>query len=513
MKKTLFIKNAAVLTVSSLILRFLGVIFKVWLSNTVGSEGIGLYQVIFSLYMLASTFASSGISTAVTRIVAECSARNDTAGIKKAVKRAAELSLAVALISAGLLIMLCPTVSKYILHDSRAAYSVRVFAISLPFMGVSSCLRGYFIGMRRATPTAFAQIAEQLLRIGTVVLLLKRFAKYGLSVSCAVVFAGDTAAEILCCCILYLVYRQSIKKQKSSPNVKIRGTGLKILRIATPITAGRYLNSLLRTGENVLVPESLAKYGGGSSALSLFGMIKGMALPILFFPSGILHALSTMLIPEMSEAMALGHKNGVKHSAERIITVTIAVSVLFAAVFFCAGERIGILIYKNKDVGFLLKCLAPIVPLMYLDSVCDGFLKGLDQQRFTFRISVADSAIRLFLVALIVPRWGLYGFLMIMYFSNIFTCVPNCLRLIKITGAEMPAFKTVILPVIAAFFLASVTSKLLTYFGVFNNLVYIILFCLINTALYGAFVLMLLGDRLGITLQSAKKVMLNRAKA
>ena len=71
MKKTVFIKNAAILTASSLLLRFLGIIFKVWLGGKIGSEGIGLYQLIFSVYMLAATLVTSGISTAVTRLIAD----------------------------------------------------------------------------------------------------------------------------------------------------------------------------------------------------------------------------------------------------------------------------------------------------------------------------------------------------------------------------------------------------------------------------------------------------------
>ena len=82
MKKTVFIKNAAILTISSLILRFAGILFRVWLAAKIGAEGIGLYQLVFSVYMLAATFATSGICTAVTRLVSEELATGNKKGIK-----------------------------------------------------------------------------------------------------------------------------------------------------------------------------------------------------------------------------------------------------------------------------------------------------------------------------------------------------------------------------------------------------------------------------------------------
>lgn len=99
MKKTLFIKNALILTASSLILRFVGIIFKVWLAALIGSEGIGLYQLIFSVYVLAATFATSGICTAVTRLVAEELALGSKKGTLKILRRAIEITLLIAAVS------------------------------------------------------------------------------------------------------------------------------------------------------------------------------------------------------------------------------------------------------------------------------------------------------------------------------------------------------------------------------------------------------------------------------
>ncbi len=446
MKKTLFIKNAAILTASSLLLRFVGIFFKVWLAAKIGAEGIGLYQLVFSVYMFSATFATSGISTAVTRLVSEQLALENTAGIKRILKRCCQLSLLIAAISVAALFFGSKFISVKLLHDARAALSIKIFAFSLPFMGFCSCLKGYFIARRRASTSSSSQLLEQAVRIACILLLIGKYSDSKLEHTCAIVLLGDTVAEAVSCLYLYVRYRFDLKRLKPTKVAATPSVGLllKIAHIALPITSGRYLNSALRTTENILVPVMLSAGGKG---ISLFGMIKGMALPILFFPSTLLSSLSTLLIPEMSEAAIKGHYGVVQSVVGRIIKITTLVSVIFAGIFLVGGKRLGVLVYGSADVGFLLCALSPIVPFMYLDAICDGILKGLDQQKFTFRVSVCDSALRIVFTLLFLRRFGIYGFIGIMYFSNALTGSLNTGRLLKVSGLKPNLTKQFIMPI------------------------------------------------------------------
>ena len=492
MRKTVFIKNALILTVSSLILRFAGIIFKVWLANIIGSEGIGLYGLIFSVHVLASTFASSGISTAVTRLIAEEISLGSKNGVLKILSRAMLITLFVAFVSMVILFFGANFIAVKFLGDARAAVSLKILPLSLPFMGISSCLKGYFIARRKVTPNAVAQIFEQLVRILLVFTLVGKFAKKGIIYCCAAVVFGDVTAESLSCITLWLVF---LKNKKTLSNLSGRkappyGVLRKITHIALPITSGRYLNTALRTVENVLVPKNLTKYAfSSSSALSQFGMIKGMALPILFFPSAILNSVSTLLIPEMSEASAKNQKLLVKRATTDILKLTSIISFIFAAIFFIAGKNIGFLIYKSYDVGFLLQALSPIVPLMYLDSISDGILKGLDQQVFSFRTAISDSILRIALIILILPKAGLMGFIGIMYFSNFLTCMLNVGRLIKVSSASIKFFGEILLPLLCAATVTYIANFLVYSISSLNLLVYIILLCLISIFSYFALLL------------------------
>ena len=487
MKKTLFIKNAAILTVSSLALRFIGIIFKVWLARVIGSEGIGLYQMIFSVYVLAATFATSGICTAVTRLVADEIALGSKAGVKKIVRVSLKITLFIAIFSLFTLYLCSDFIAQKIIGDAAASLSVKILSLSLFFMGGSSCMRGYFIARSRVTPSAAVQIFEQLIRISVILLALSATRDMGLSYTSAAVFLGDTIAEICAFAILYIIY---IKDARSLNHLKGRplppfSVTRQIGHIAIPITAGRYMNSGLRTAENILVPKNLAKYRFiGNNALSAFGMIKGMALPVLLFPSTLLGSISTLLIPEISRASALGRNTVVKELCEKIIRITNVVGILCGSLFFVCGERIGVLIYNEQTVGFLLKVLSPIVPLMYLDSVCDGLLKGLDQQAFTFKVSVSDSTLRIIFILIFLPITGLNGFIGIMYFSNIYTCVLNVARLIKKAGAKIDVLQSILLPLLSSLAITLTVGGGLSLVEGLPDLVYIILVCLLSLCLY-----------------------------
>ncbi len=486
MKKVLFIKNAMVLTVTSLILRLLGVVFRIWLSAEIGSEGIGLYQIIFSFYILAATFATSGVYTAVTRLVADEMVLGSARSVKKIMRRSFLIISVLAVFSTLLVFFGADFVSSYIIADPRAATAVRTLAFSLFFMGVSSCIKGYFLARRKSIPPSFSQIIEQTVRILSVLFLVKHFSAISVELSCAAILLGDVIAEFSSCLYLYLYYKYDTRKLQTLTGRKTPdyAVGKQLIRISAPITSGKYINSVLRIIESSLVPSRLVKFGiSRSAALSFFGMIKGMALPILFFPSSLLNSLSTLLIPEISESVAKGNLRSVRRSVSTIIITTAIFGFIFSAIFFFCGDILGILIYKSGEVGRLIKILAPLVPFMYLDSIADGILKGLDQQLITFRNSVSDSSFRIILIFFLLPLYGENAFIWIMYLSNAYTCLLNVVRLVKTSGAEIPLFRKIFLPFILSFSVTYFVNSVVSLLN-FPDLVYITSAVVLSCLLY-----------------------------
>lgn len=490
MKSYVFIKNTVIMTFTALILRTAGIILRVWLANKIGSEGIGLYQLIFSVYTLVSAFAASGICTAVTRLAAEQLPNGKTA-VKRVFKNATMLTLIIAVLSAIIVYFFSDLISVQFLKDVRAAKSLKILSFSLPFMGISSCIRGYFTALRKMTVPSATQILEQIVRIAVIITLLRATAEKGLEYSAAVILFADTVAEIASCVIGYLLYLKDIKK---IPNKEKAAQSFvpQILKIAVPISAGRYITTGLKTFENIIVPNMLAIFSKSRAlALSQFGMLRGMAIPIMFFPSSFLMSVSTMLIPEMSEDKAQNHTISIGYKASKTVNMTLKASIFIATVFFAAAYEIGFCVYKSTEVGYIIRFLSPIIPFMYLESVIDGLNKGLDQQNYTLMFNIIDSVLRIVVIYTLVPHFGLNGFLWLMIVSNIATSMLNFLRTKKAAKVKVDIKNSVLKPIFAGVFSILVnnlifkTEQLNILFAVLKSATVSVIFIIIMLLLKG----------------------------
>ena len=177
-------------------------------------------------------------------------------------------------------------------------------------------------------------------------------------------------------------------------------------------------------------------------------------------------------------------RSTVKRLTKQVLKLTTLLSFIFGGVFLIKGEKIGLLIYNSADVGTLLTALAPIVPFMYLDSVSDGILKGLDQQTFTFRTALSDSTLRIILILLMLPIMGMKGFIYIMYFSNFLTCFLNVKRLCKVSGASLKPIKEILIPLTLSLFTVFIADQILNLIKISSTLISTILFSALSVTLY-----------------------------
>lgn len=485
MNKQAFYKNTAVMTATSLLLRLLGILFRIFISNRVGAEGMGLYQLVFSVYILGATFATGGLTTAVTCLAAERMARSDAKGVRHLIGVSVVLCLVVGGLSALLLHVGAPFIGVWI-GDTRAVSALSVSGIALPFIGVSACIKGYFMAGRKAWPPCLSQLIEQVVRIGGILWMLSALWDGSLERACLIIIVGDALSESVACLYLINAYRRDSKHLSSSSH-----TTKKLLRpllhIAIPLTAGRYLTTALRTVENFLVPSRLTLYTGSDAlSLSQFGAVKGMALPLIFFPSALLMTLSGLLIPELSDAHALGQRRQVTRLAERTLHITLLGSILVGGLFTALGRPLGNLLYHDPLVGMLLQILGPLTPVMYLDSVVSGMLKGLNQQVHSLWFAVADSAIRILLIYLLLPHYGLTGFLYVMLVSNLLTATLSTARLLTVSHTRMQWSRWVIRPLFATAVAGGcvwIMGRILPTTGFFAVLsqssVFILIYCLL----------------------------------
>ena len=450
MQQRTYVKNAALLTATSLVLRVVGMFFRIYLAAHIGATGMGLYQLIFTVYGLAVILATAGVSVVATRIVAGLLAKNKQEQVRASMHKIMWLGLLLGLAAAGLLFVGAGFAAEFWLQDMRAVLSLRILAPSLPFMALSAVLRGYFMACRKVGPNARAQSFEQGVRIILVMLLLDAALEKGLGVACAAVVLGNTVSEALSWGYLYLCYLREAKPQlqrqiPSEYSVKSLSTML------APIAAGQYMTGALRTLENVLVPMCLAMFlNSREVALAQYGALKGMAMPVLFFPFSFITTLSTLLLPEITAAYEKKQIQVLQRLVSRVMLLTLSVSMLAGGVFTTFAYPLGELIYQSKEIGLYIIVLGPLTPLMYLESMVDGILKGMNEQLATFRYTIVDSLMRIALIWLLLPRFGMWGFLFVMVLSNLLTSLLNLQRLLKVVHLPFCWMSWLIKPLFAA---------------------------------------------------------------
>ncbi|MEG2653498.1 MAG: oligosaccharide flippase family protein [Ruthenibacterium sp.] len=448
-----YAKNAAVLTATGLILRAAGMLFRVYIAAQIGAAGMGLYQLIYTVYTLAVTLATAGLSMVAARITAERMVQ-DAATVRGSLARVLGVGLLLGVTAMALLYISAPWVAQAWLKDSTAAFPLRVLSPSLPFMAVSAVLRGYFLAVKRVGPNAWAQMFEQAVRIAVVMGLLSMLRGRDTATAVAAVVFGSAVSEMLSWAYMQWRYLGDIHHLTR----KKGGCGMvQVGRLLAPIAAGQYVTGALRTIENVLVPVCLTMFlGARDTAVEQFGALKGMAMPVLFFPFSFISTLATLLLPDITSAYVKRQMTVLQRLVSRVLLMTLSVSILAGGLYTVFAQEIGQLLYQSDEIGFYLHVLGPLAPFMYLESMVDGILKGMNEQVATFRYTMIDTVVRIVLIWLLLPRMGMQGFLLVMLVSNLLTSLLNLRRLLQVVQIKLAWRRWIIGPALAALGAAAV---------------------------------------------------------
>lgn len=433
-RRKVYFHNAMLLTASGLVLRMLGMGFRVVLSAYLGGEGMGLYQLILALYMVFVSLATAGINVAATRLAAQSLARGQGMGATLRGLCTTALGFGTAAMVAQAL--LAEPAARWLLHDIRAENALRILAPSLPFMAVSGALRGCFLASRRVTPNVVTQLIEQLVRMAVAVAGLRVLAHWGAGYGCAAVVLGNTLSEGVSCGLMLLFAARTPEFARRSGEPLHPYTRRELYEIVLPVEGSRLLGSGLQAVESSLIPLTLSLYTGSRAvAMTQYGNFKGMALPLLFFPFSVLSALSGLLMPEITRAYTRGDGQETRRLIGTMLKLTGAFSLAAGACFVVFGPQLAQIAYRDAEVGHYVQILGFVAPFMYLESMIDGVLKGLGEQLATFRYSLVDSVLRIAAIALLLPRYGIAAFLGIMIASNLLTFTLNTRRMFKVAAA------------------------------------------------------------------------------
>lgn len=473
-KKKFFIQGS-ILTAVSLFLRITNMGYRSYLSQKIGTAGMGLYQLIFSIFMLTVTMSTSGISLAVTRMVSAAIAAGKREVVRSTVAKCFAFCLCISSSISLCLFFSADFAAEKFLGNAQAAPCLQILGLGLPFMSLCTCMKGYFLAVDESLSTAVSDTLEQILTILATVFLFWYYAPASIESACLAAMAASTLGEAVSFVTSWASYRRSLSKNTPREKAKSSGVLHGLTHIALPCTLSSAARSLLNTLENLLIPRELRKFGlSYSASLSQYGLLQGMTMPMLYFPSSFLTSFASLLIPKIAKERELGHSRAVAYITGKAIRSALAYGVLFSAIFIAFGDDWGLVFYKSDSAGEYLKVLAPIVPLIYLDVVVDSLLKGLDEQFNSMKYNFSDSLIRVILVLCLLRFFGLESYVCILFFSTIFNASLSLHRLLKVTAVRLSLFWHIFLPTALAVLSVWLCGKILE-FCVFSSLFFKIL--------------------------------------
>ena len=301
--------------------------------------------------------------------------------------------------------------------------------------------------MRRPWKNATVQVFEQAIKIGvTLYLLAFHFAK-DVESACRILVLGGAAAEVFSFLLEWLLYQIDTRNHLGKAFLHHSGDGKRLLSITLPIAATTYIRSGLLTLQHILIPEGLRQSGAShAAALVAYGTIQSMALPVILYPAALMYSFSGLLVPELAEAEVHDRRRHIHYMISRVWSLSLLFSLGVAGVLICFSGEIGAALYPNSDAGYYIHILAPLIPIMYLDTATDAMMKGLGEQLHSMKINIADAAISLLLVLLLVPRFGIFGYIITIYISELFNTVCSITHLLMISKTPVRLCKWVYKP-------------------------------------------------------------------
>jgi len=391
-----FVQGALILTIANLISKFLGFVFRIVLSNKIGPEGMGVYQLVMPIYITALSITTGGISVTVSKLVAQSTSRGG-ANTRKIIQLSLMLIIIISVAVCSIIMIWSKYISINILKDERTLTSIFVFAPALFIISSSAVIRGYFEGIQNIKPTATANIIEELFKIGFILFIIDAVLPMGIEYAVAASVLSSIIGEIAG--FIYMSYRykvewRSIKISKSVKPMASTKIISRVIGTTFPLSLNRFVNTLLQSVESVIIPQRLMINLSKQKSLSIFGELSGMALPIVMLPSIVVNSLSVTLIPAIAEAHEKNDMPSLEHRIDESVCYTIIVSFATSALLLSLSNEIAIVLYHNAEVGKFMKMFSFVIPFMYLSHIMTSTLNGMGKQKLTLLITSSASIIR-----------------------------------------------------------------------------------------------------------------------
>lgn len=417
MKKNLFIKSTLILILSGFLTKILGFIIKVIYTRIIGEYGISLYSIAVPTYSLLLTIATLAIPISISKLVSENKGRSI-----RILTSAAFLIISINLVLVFVIFLTKDFLAVNLLKEPKASPIIMAFALTLPFVSISSVLKGYFAGKQNMVPHATSNIIEQIVRLIIILVVLPILKRKSDMLAILGLILLTIISEISSIIVFLFFLPKKINfNTKILPSKKITKD---ILDISIPTVSGRIIGNIGYFFEPIILTNLLLFSGYNNSyILSEYGAYNAYSLALLTMPSFFIGAIATSLLPEISKFNGNNNLKMVKRRIHQSIIFSLIIGISFSLLIFIFRDKLLFSLYNTTKGSDYIKVLAPFFVLFYLEGVLTSSLQALGYAKVTMNITLYGVIIKLFIMAILsLCHIGIYS-LVIAEIINIFFVV------------------------------------------------------------------------------------------
>lgn len=465
-RKRAFLSGTLLLTAAGFSCRILGFFYRIFLSRTIGAEGLGIYNMVHPVYGICFALCAGSIQTALSQYIAS----NEKKG-KSVFHTGFLLSLSLSLLFAFLICRHANWIACHVLMERSCAPYLPMMGLSVPFASAHACINGYYYGMQKARVPAFSQIAEQILRMIFVFALASFWTSQGIILTVHLAVLGHVAGEVasalftLLCLLICPPSTKSASKSSSKSGTQsdlpsqpneatdsFSACALPLIALALPLMGNRLVLNVLASAEAVWIPACLKLSGlSASEAFSVYGVLTGMALPFILFPSAITNSMAVLLLPSVARAQAEGRNDLIDTTVSMSLRYSLYMGIFCIGVFVLFGNSLGMSVFHSQDAGTCIQILAWLCPFLYLATTIGSILNGLGKTHITFFQSSLILTLRLIFVLVGIPRFGIYAYLCGMLACELLLAFLHLHALHRIVPFHWNAVSMIVKPVFVLF--------------------------------------------------------------
>ena len=425
------------LTATGLAGQILGFFYRIALSRLIGAETMGLYQLIMPVYSVLLSVASIGLTTAVSNLTAEYHALHRAESIRRTLRRCLGVFALIVLPLGLVVIAFSDPISVWLLGDARTRLGLVLLIPCLFLTGVENLHKHTFYGSGNVRPAALTELCEQVIRAAAVLGLLVVFLPQNPERTVGLIVAGMVLCEVFSALSLVILFRRHWGRPGAAPGTA--ASWRKISSIAVPVGLTALLGNLMGSITSVLIPQRLVAGGMGvSQAMSSFGVLTGMTIPLLNMPSAMMGAMCLIMVPKLAESVALNDRAGLHRRLGRALWATSVLMMPATALLAVIGPALGRLLFGDARVGEYAPALAVGLLLCCYQSVLSCALNGVGRQgtaaRNVLLADVIQVAFTWYTVAL--PGVGLKGYVAGFVVSAVAGLALNAHSVARATGLK-----------------------------------------------------------------------------